>query len=138
MPQKKKSDVSWQLIFNLANHLPGAVVTPGAAIVAGCVGGTRLGGVVASSWVGLTSFVPCVVTASIIMLQKPAISCFGLSLGVIGSQYAKLSFLLYLLLEDALEVLFSSQMDGDRDCWKTFTCAVDLAASLVHWDDVAS
>ena len=49
MPQKKKCDVSWQPIFNLANHLPGAVVTPGAAVVAGCVDGTRLDGVAASS-----------------------------------------------------------------------------------------
>ena len=63
---------------------------------------------------------PCVVTESVLVLlvvgQMAAISCFGLSLGVIGSSYAKLSFLFNLLLEDTLDALFSSQMDRDRDC----------------------
>ena len=69
--------------FDLAKHLPGA------AVVAGCVNGTLLAGVVAWSWVGLTSCVPFVGVASIIKLldvgEKAVICCFGLSLDVNGS-----------------------------------------------------
>ena len=69
--------------FDLANHLPGA------AVVAGCVDGTLLAGVVAWSRVGLTSFVPCVVDDAIIKFlvvgEKAVVCCFGLSLGVNGS-----------------------------------------------------
>ena len=69
--------------FESANHLPGA------AVVADCVDEMLLAGVTAWPWDVLTSCVPCVVEASVIMLldvgQKAAISCFGLSNDAIGS-----------------------------------------------------
>ena len=62
---------------------------PGAAVVADCEDGALLAGVAAISCDALTSCVPCVVVASVIILlvvgEKAAISCSDLSIGVIGS-----------------------------------------------------
>ena len=66
--------------FDLANHLLGA------AVVAGCVDGTLLGGIALLGGVGLTScFVTVAVIAFLVVGVMAVISCFGLSLGVNGS-----------------------------------------------------